>query len=62
MNAFISGSRFALAEIKAILYNLLLRFSLEPNSDTQMPLKLKKSPFAMMSEKGIHLELKSRKI
>jgi len=54
------GSRFALMELKTILYYLLLNFSFEPNKDTQIPLKLKKTPF-VISEKGIHLELKPRK-
>ncbi|XP_055313348.1 probable cytochrome P450 9f2 [Sitodiplosis mosellana] len=53
------GSRFALMELKAILYYLLLNFSLEPNKDTQIPLKLRKSPF-VIAEKGVHLELKPR--
>lgn len=58
---FISGSRFALMEIKAILYSLLLMFSFEPNSKSQIPLKLKKTAFNMAAEKGVHLELKPRK-
>lgn len=55
------GSRFALMEIKAILYNLLLKFTFEPNQQTQIPVKLQKNAFAVYSEKGIHLELKPRK-
>ncbi|XP_055309672.1 probable cytochrome P450 9f2 [Sitodiplosis mosellana] len=55
------GSRFALMEIKAILYYLLLDFSFEPNEKSQIPLKLKKSSFNMRAEKGVHLELKPRK-
>ncbi|XP_031624489.1 probable cytochrome P450 9f2 [Contarinia nasturtii] len=54
------GSRFALMEIKAILYNLLLNFSFEPNEKTQIPLILKKSSFSLDSENGVHLELKPR--
>lgn len=48
-------------EVKAILYNLLLNFSFEPNAQTQIPLKLKPFPFNLVTEKGIHLELKPRK-
>lgn len=55
------GSRFALMQIKAILYNLLLNFSFEPNGKSQIPLKLKKSSFNMGAEKGVHLELRPRK-
>lgn len=36
------GSRFALMELKGILYYLLLNFSFERNDDTQIPLKMKK--------------------
>ncbi|XP_031624495.1 probable cytochrome P450 9f2 [Contarinia nasturtii] len=53
------GSRFALMELKAILYYLLLNFSFEPNKDTQIPLKMKKGGF-VNTENGVHLELKSR--
>lgn len=54
------GSRFALMELKAILYYLLLNFSFEPNRDTQIPLKMKKRPFVIV-ENGVNLELKPRK-
>lgn len=53
------GNRFALMEIKAILYYLLLNFSFEANKYTQIPLKMKKVPF-IMTEKGVHLELRPR--
>ncbi|XP_031624487.1 uncharacterized protein LOC116341517 [Contarinia nasturtii] len=53
------GSRFALMELKAILYYLLLNFSFEPNKDTQIPLKMKKG-FFLVTEKGVNLELKPR--
>lgn len=53
------GNRFALMEIKAILYYLLLNFSFEANNDTQIPLKMKKVAF-MITEKGVHLELRPR--
>jgi len=55
------GSRFALMEIKAVIYYLLLSFTLEPNGDSQIPIKLKKSPMAMVSEKGIYMAMKPRK-
>lgn len=55
-----SGSRFALMELKAILYYLLLNFSFEVNKDTQIPLKMKRGPI-MATEKGVHVELKPRK-
>lgn len=58
---FVSGSRFALMEIKSVLYNLLLHFSFEPNEKTEIPMKLKKSAFSLLPEDGFHLELKPRK-
>lgn len=53
------GSRFALMELKAILYYLLLNFSFEVNKDTQIPLKMEKG-MRMATEKGVHLELRPR--
>ena len=53
------GSRFALMEIKAVLYALLLNFNLEPNADTQIPLKLAKS-IQVKTEKGLHLKFTPR--
>lgn len=57
---FLKGSRFALMEAKAIMYYLLLKFKLEPNVDSQIPIKLKKTPTAVAAEKGIHLAMKVR--
>lgn len=57
----ISGSRFALMEVKAILYNLLLNFSFEPNAKSPIPMVLQKSPFVLAPKDGMHLELKPRK-
>jgi len=55
------GSRFALMELKAIIYYLLLNFTVEPNEKTQIPIKLKKTPVALITEKGVHLEFRLRK-
>ncbi|XP_058462582.1 probable cytochrome P450 9f2 [Malaya genurostris] len=54
------GSRFALMEIKAIVYYLLLKFSFNRNEKTQIPLKLKKGFTNLMAEKGTHITLKLR--
>lgn len=56
----ILGSRFALMELKAILYYLLLNFSFEANEQTQIPIKLIKSAFSLRTEDGMHLELRPR--
>uniref|UniRef100_A0A1B0CWX1 Cytochrome n=1 Tax=Lutzomyia longipalpis TaxID=7200 RepID=A0A1B0CWX1_LUTLO len=53
------GSRFALMEVKALLYYILLNFTIEPNEKTQIPLKLSKEP-ALKAEKGIHLQFRPR--
>lgn len=55
------GSRFALMQVKAILYSLLLNFTFEPNENTEIPIRLKKSSFATTPENGFNLELKPRK-
>ncbi|XP_065080392.1 uncharacterized protein LOC135703195 [Ochlerotatus camptorhynchus] len=55
------GSRFALMEIKAIMYALLLNFSIERNEKTEVPLKLVKGFMALGVENGLHLRLKLRK-
>lgn len=48
-------------EVKAVLYNLLLNFSIEPNAKTQIPVKIMKNAFTLIPEDGIHLEFKPRK-
>lgn len=60
LNMLFLGSRFALMELKAILYYLLLNFSFEVNKNTQIPLKLKKG-LALVVDNGVHVELKPRK-
>ncbi|EDS34502.1 cytochrome P450 9b2 [Culex quinquefasciatus] len=54
------GSRFALMELKTIIYYLLLNFSFEVHEKTQIPLRMEKSPNRLTPEKGIWLELRPR--
>ncbi|XP_059612265.1 probable cytochrome P450 9f2 [Phlebotomus argentipes] len=54
------GSRFALMEVKAILFYLVLNFSLDVTEETQIPIRLAKSISSLQSEKGIHLKLRPR--
>ncbi|KXJ79844.1 hypothetical protein RP20_CCG027717 [Aedes albopictus] len=54
------GSRFALMEMKAVLYYLLLNFSFEVTEKTQIPLKMAKTPSRIAAEKGIWIALKPR--
>lgn len=56
----ITGSRFALMELKAISFYLLLNFDLQPYEKTQIPVKLAKAAANFATEKGIHLELRQR--
>ncbi|XP_037038783.1 probable cytochrome P450 9f2 [Bradysia coprophila] len=57
------GSRFALMELKAILYYVLLNFTIEPNEKSEIPLKPPKMTTAatMLPRTGVHFELKPRK-
>ncbi|XP_058831123.1 probable cytochrome P450 9f2 [Topomyia yanbarensis] len=55
------GSRFALMELKAITYQLLLHFTFERTEQTQVPITLTKGFTALSTEKGVHLRLKLRK-
>ncbi|KFB49800.1 AGAP012296-PA-like protein [Anopheles sinensis] len=54
------GSRFALMEVKAIIYYMLMEFTFEKTSNTQVPLQLAKGFAGMRSEKGVHVELRPR--
>lgn len=54
------GSRFALMEMKTIVYYLLLNFSFEVHEKTQIPLRIEKSPNRLKPEKGIWVELRPR--
>ncbi|XP_031628377.1 cytochrome P450 9e2-like [Contarinia nasturtii] len=54
------GSRFALMEIKALFFYLLLNFTIQPYEKTQIPLKIAKSAVGWVTEKGIHVEFKPR--
>ncbi|XP_059607443.1 probable cytochrome P450 9f2 [Phlebotomus argentipes] len=53
------GSRFALMDVKAIFYHLLLNFKIEANERTQIPLKLARNS-VMLGEKGIWVQLTPR--
>ncbi|KAJ6634902.1 Cytochrome P450 9e2, partial [Pseudolycoriella hygida] len=47
------GSRFALMELKTIIYYLLLNFDFVPTEKSQIPLKLANNPTQLQSEKGV---------
>lgn len=54
------GSRFALMEIKTIIYYLLLTFDFEVTSKTQIPIKLSSNPTQLQTEKGVWVGFKPR--
>lgn len=62
VDLIVSGSRFALMEVKAVIYYLLLSFKLEANEKTDIPIVLKKTPFNIITRNGLHLRLKPRKV
>ncbi|XP_026475344.1 cytochrome P450 9e2-like [Ctenocephalides felis] len=54
------ASRFALMEVKMIIFELLRHFDIVPCEKTQIPLKIKKSTFNMHVEKGFWVTFKKR--
>jgi len=54
------GSRFALLELKTIIYYLLLNFNFEPAEKTQIPVKLKFNLVQLLPEKGIWVKFTPR--
>lgn len=48
-------------EIKAVLYYLLYFFIIEPNGDTPMPIKLKKTAMGLVADDGLRLDFVPRK-
>lgn len=55
------GSRFALMEVKSITYQLLVKFSLHKNENTQIPVQLKKGFTGLGAENGVHVQFQARK-
>ncbi|KFB49805.1 hypothetical protein ZHAS_00017823 [Anopheles sinensis] len=51
------ASRFALMEVKAIVYHLLLNFKFEPTDRTPIPMRLAKGFTTLRAEKGMHMKL-----
>lgn len=55
------GSRFALMEVKLIIYYMLCRFSFKATARTEVPMKIKSSPFGLTSVNGLILSVTRRK-
>lgn len=56
------GSRFALMEVKVMLFYLVLNFELVAIEKTQIPLQLKKTIGALMAKEGIWTGLRKREV
>ncbi|XP_053660558.1 probable cytochrome P450 9f2 [Anopheles marshallii] len=56
------GSRFALMEVKSVIYYLLKSFTFERSDKTQIPLKLKHNPAVLVAENGNWIRFKPRKV
>ncbi|XP_045464627.1 cytochrome P450 9e2-like [Harmonia axyridis] len=54
------GSRFALMEVKALLFYLFRHFEVVPIEKTEIPIKFNKNAFGFIPENGYHLGLKKR--
>ncbi|KAK5641872.1 hypothetical protein RI129_010419 [Pyrocoelia pectoralis] len=54
------ASRFALMEVKTLMFHLLSKFDLVATDRTQVPLKLSKTKLSITAEEGIWLGLKRR--
>ncbi|XP_053685851.1 probable cytochrome P450 9f2 [Sabethes cyaneus] len=54
------GSRFALMEVKAIVYHMLKSFTFERTRNTEVPLTLKKGFAGTVAEKGVFVEYRPR--
>ncbi|XP_033230250.1 cytochrome P450 9e2-like [Belonocnema kinseyi] len=55
------GYRFAILEIKVMLFNLLTRCNFKPCSKTRIPLKVKKDSLILLPEGGFWLKVEARK-
>lgn len=55
------GNRFALMEIKVIIYLMLSQFSFHKTPQTEVPMKIKSSPFGLSPLNGLILSIKRRK-
>uniref|UniRef100_A0A1L8E430 Putative cytochrome n=1 Tax=Nyssomyia neivai TaxID=330878 RepID=A0A1L8E430_9DIPT len=54
------ASRFALMELKTILYYVVLNFHLEPTKETQIPLKFAKGFIGPVTEKKVYIKFRPR--
>lgn len=55
------GNRFAIMEVKGIIYYMLSQFKFNISSKTEIPMKIKSSPFGLNAANGLYLSMKRRK-
>lgn len=55
------GNRFAMMEVKVVMYNMLSQFSFHRTARTEVPMKIKSSPFGLSPINGLVLSIKRRK-
>lgn len=56
------GSRFALMEIKALMFSLLSNFTIEKNSRTEVPIQIKPETLQHRPRNGVWLTLRAKKV
>lgn len=54
------GSRLALMQVKCAMFHTLLHFKIEPNENTQIPIRMAKTLAGVATEKGVNLQFKLR--
>lgn len=54
------GSRFALMEVKTLIFYLLHNFEVVPTGKTEIPLKINKNAIAFLPKNGLYIGLKRR--
>lgn len=57
---FVTGSRFALLEIKILFFHLMSKFIILPDDETQFPVTISPKKINMAPETGFRLGLKPR--
>lgn len=55
------GYRFALMEVKLIIFYMLKQFQFNVSTETEIPMKIKSTPFGIHSLNGVMLTIKRRK-
>lgn len=56
------GMRFAVQEIKTLLFHLIRSFQVIPNEKTEVPLELLNDRITIVAKNGFHLAFKKRQI